>query len=223
MTSRSIVRQFNVFQLAIAPGRNTPPGPDRAGGAVTPEQLFERLKNGSLTEAPSAGVLYRTWNRQWAKEWTGSGHHQRGDDAGFGRIPQQTWVDLFRTAGYHEVTITAPPEPATWDLRAAEPPNGVHAFRAAPHDRAFGASWTPCYDLACRYARRDGAGRQHVVNMYHAWLPRECLLGHIFERHWQWQCVHDEYVVDASSLETVEVIAACVADAHRYPGCPVVL
>lgn len=139
---------------------------------VTNPDVQKRIAD-AVTECP--GRVYQLWY-PWRK-------HSHVHD-----IPRDTWVWLFRTAGYTDNYEPAP-----------LPDSPTLLYRGASDDRRLGMSWSANYNVAKGFAVQDSTGRSITSrNIYTHWAWGEEMLAHF--AYWEGEASFDEYVLDHCCL-----------------------
>lgn len=136
----------------------------------------------ALHERP--GLPYQLWH-----PWREHGHLP---------IDPDTWIWLFRTAGYTENYESAP-----------VPENPILLYRGASDDRRLGMAWTSNYSEAKKFATQDGRDRPYKGNIYTHWAtPAEMLANYTAQDGKYW----DEIVLDPCYLHDGNVFLTNVSE-----------
>ncbi len=114
----------------------------------------------------------------------------------FGALDAETWIELFRAAGY---TIDG--------TRAERPAEPITLYRAAEPRFVHRLAWTASLDVAGRFLSINKARYGNKPRyIYTVTVPPDRLLAHITDRE------EDEYVTDTRGLRATRVSEAFLAE-----------
>lgn len=163
---------------------------------VTDPDVQKRI-TAALTARP--GLVYELWY-----PWRKRSHLP---------IHRDTWVWLFRTAGFTENY-----EPAQL------PEKPIFLYRGASDDRRLGMAWTTNYWEAKKFATQDGRDRPYAGNVYAHWAaPVEMLARYASTedgKYWD-EIVLDHRYLNDSNVHLYEVsnywemYVKCITEGRR--------